>query len=119
MGRKIVHLEIFASDRLQIAQFYADLFGWEVRDFADMNYTMLDISEDEVGIGIGQATDEEPGATTFYIDSEDLAADLEAIKAKGGTVVVEPMEVPGVGKMAFFKDPAGNMMALAKFEDMM
>lgn len=118
MGRKIVHHEIFADDRLQTAQFYADLFGWEVRDFADMNYTMVDIDEDAPGIGIGQRSAENPGATTFYIDSEDLAADLEAIKVKGGTVVVEPMEVPGVGTMAFFADPAGNLMAIAKFENM-
>ena len=115
MGRNIVHLEIFAKNRVDLANFYADLFGWEVQDFADMNYTMLNIAKDAPGIGIGQATEENPGATTFYIDSSDLAADLEAIKAKGGTVIVEPMEVPGVGTMAFFQDPAGNLMAIANF----
>ncbi|GAB4574622.1 MAG: hypothetical protein Kow0077_22130 [Anaerolineae bacterium] len=118
MGRKIVHLEIFADDRLETARFYADLFGWEVQDYADMSYTMLNTPNQEMGIGIGQRTAEQPGMTTFYIESEDLQADLEAIKAKGGQVVVEPMDVPGVGSMAFFTDPSGNIMALGKFDNM-
>ncbi|MBN2469285.1 MAG: VOC family protein [Anaerolineae bacterium] len=118
MGRKIVHLEIFADDRVKTAQFYADLFGWEVQDYADMNYTMLNLDSGEPGIGIGQPSEQNPGYTAFYIDSADLEADLAAIRARGGEVVVEPMQVPGVGSMAFFKDPAGNLVALGKFEQM-
>lgn len=116
--RKIVWLELFAQDRAATAKFYGDLFGFEVKDFPDMNYTTLDTGNDELGIGIGQVTDETPGATTFYIASTDIPADLEKIKAHGGIVVVEPMDIPGVGTMAFFKDPGGNLAALGDFQEM-
>lgn len=115
--RKIVWLELSADDRPALADFYTELFGFDSRDFSDMNYTTLQTgnSDEGFGIGIGQRTAENPGATTIYIESADLAADLEKIKAKGGTVVLEPMEIPGTGWMAFFTDPAGNMMALGNF----
>ncbi len=116
-GRKVVHLEIFGRERMASAQFYADLFGWEVRDYPDMQYTMLRTGNQEIGIGVGQASDGQPALPTFYIESTDLQADLQAIRNKGGIVVEEPFEVPGVGWLAFFKDPAGNLIALGKFEE--
>jgi predicted enzyme related to lactoylglutathione lyase len=113
--RNVVHLEIFADDRLATARFYCDLFGWDHRDFAENDYSTLATGNEEIAIGIGQRTAEQPGATTFYIESDDLAADLKAVEAAGGTMIVPPMEVPGVGSMAFFTDPSGNIMALGKF----
>jgi predicted enzyme related to lactoylglutathione lyase len=113
--RNIVHLEISAKDRLALANFYADLFGWEVRDFADMNYTTLGIGNKETGLGIMNATDEAPGGVSFYIESTDLEGDLAAIVKKGGEVLMPRMDVEGVGSMAFFRDPAGNVLALGDF----
>jgi predicted enzyme related to lactoylglutathione lyase len=116
--RKVVWLEIFTDDRTKTAKFYADLFGFEIQDFPDMNYTTLSTGNEETGIGIGQRTADNPGATTIYIESSNLEADLKAIEAKGGQVVIPPMEVPNVGRMAFFTDPGGNMMALGDFIQM-
>lgn len=113
--RSIVHLEIAAKDRLALANFYADLFEWEVQDFADMNYTMLGIGNKEAGLGIMNATDGAPGGVAFYIESTDLEGDLAAIVEKGGEVFMPRMDVEGVGSMAFFKDPAGNVLALGDF----
>ncbi len=115
--RKVVWLEIFADDRGELAGFYTELFGFDFKDYPDMNYTTLSTGngDEGFGIGIGQRTEENPGVTTIYIESGDLEADLAAIKGKGGTVVEESMEVPGVGRMAFFKDPGGNFMALGDF----
>lgn len=113
--RKIVHLEFNARDRAALGRFYADLFGWEVRDFPDMDYTTLNTGNEELGIGIGQVTEQNPPLITWYIESTDLAADLKAIEARGGTVVEPLIDVPGVGQMAYFTDPAGNFMALGKF----
>ena len=113
--RKIAWLEMSAPNRLQTAQFYADIFGLELKDYPDMRYTTLATGNADLGIGIGQPTEENPGGTYFYFESDDLEADLEAIKRKGGQVVAEPFEVPNVGSMAFFRDPGGNIMALGKF----
>ena len=94
--RKIAWLEMSAPNRLQTAQFYADIFGLELKDYPDMRYTTLATGNADLGIGIGQPTEENPGGTYFYFESDDL-------------------EVPNVGSMAFFRDPGGNIMALGKF----
>ena len=82
-----------------------------------MNYTTMSTgnSDPGFGIGIGQVTPEQPGMAVFYIESQDIQADLKAIQSKGGQAVDEPMDIPGVGTIAFFKDPAGNLMAIANF----
>jgi predicted enzyme related to lactoylglutathione lyase len=115
MVRKVVHLELYADDRPATAKFYAELFGWGLRDFPDMGYTTLATGSEETGVGIGTRSAESPAGPVLYIESVDLQADLQAIVAQGGKAVDEPMEIPGVGTIAFFKDPAGNLMALGKF----
>jgi predicted enzyme related to lactoylglutathione lyase len=115
--RKIVHLELPAQDRLALAHFYSDLFGWDIRDFPEMDYTMLDTGNQETGVGLMPSTDDSPGGMAWYVESEDVEADLCTIGARGGTVLVPCFTVAGVGDMAFFADPAGNVMALGKFLD--
>jgi predicted enzyme related to lactoylglutathione lyase len=44
--------------------------------------------------------------------SEDIEADLKAIKAKGGKALMPKIEIPNVGYFAMFTDPTGNMLAL-------
>lgn len=117
-GRRVVHLELTGSDRLASARFYAELFGWEMKDYPDMQYTTLNTGNQEIGIGIGPASNGQTSPPTFYIESADLEADLQAIRAAGGEVVEEVLHVPGVGSMAYFKDPAGNLIALGKFDGM-
>ncbi len=46
-----------------------------------------------------------PSNLTFYVDVDDLATYREKIVAAGGEMVVDEMEVPGVGTLALFKDP--------------
>jgi predicted enzyme related to lactoylglutathione lyase len=46
-----------------------------------------------------------PVGTVVTVDVADLAATLEKVQALGGQVVVLPMDVPGIGKLAYIKDP--------------
>ena len=55
-----------------------------------------------------------PTNLTFYVDVDDLATYREKIVAAGGEMVVDEMEVPGVGLLALFKDPDGRVIGLWK-----
>jgi predicted enzyme related to lactoylglutathione lyase len=37
---------------------------------------------------------------------------LERIKSNGGTVVSPKMTLPGIGYLAYFKDPQGNIFGI-------
>ena len=53
-----------------------------------------------------------PGNLTFYIDVDDIAAYNQKIKEAGGKIIVESMEVPGVGAFSLFEDPDGRVLGL-------
>ncbi|MHC4823248.1 MAG: VOC family protein [Planctomycetota bacterium] len=59
----------------------------------------------EGSIGGGIMKPEEgpmPGNMALYIEVDDLAPYREKIVAAGGTILVEEMEIPGVGKFSLF-----------------
>ena len=50
----------------------------------------------------------------FYIDVDDLEAYGEKIKQAGGKLVVEKMDVPGIGQFSLFEDPDGRVIGMWK-----
>jgi predicted enzyme related to lactoylglutathione lyase len=110
--RSIVHIELSAKDREKAAEFYSELFGWEVQQIPEMNYATFRAGEGPGG-GFNPVSDDNPaGTVTIYINSEDIEADLSKIESLGGKTLVPKTEIPTVGWFAMFEDPTGNKLAL-------
>ena len=110
----IVHIEFSAKDREEAGKFYSEAFGWQVQQIPDMNYATYETGEG-VGGGLNPVSDEYPaGTVAVYIGTDDIEASLKKVEELGGKTVVPKMEVPGMGWMAFFNDPTGNMVGLWK-----
>lgn len=108
----IIHIELPVQDTKSAAKFYKDVFEWNITFDEQMNYTMFG-AEGGTGGGFNPVSEDNPvGNVLLYINTPDLKASLEKIKASGGTVVLESYEIPSVGTMATFKDPTGNLLAL-------
>ncbi|MEP4804019.1 MAG: VOC family protein, partial [Hyphomicrobiales bacterium] len=45
-------------------------------------------------------------------------ASVERVKKAGGSVISEPMDMPGVGRMCTIADPQGARIALITYESM-
>lgn len=119
MTDPIVHLELAAEDRGQLARFYQENFGWEVQEFEEMNYTTFSTGEGNLGGGFNPVTDDNPAGTIVpYISVDDINASLEKVTASGGTDPSEILDIPGVGLIAHFTDPSGNRMALLQPAEM-
>jgi predicted enzyme related to lactoylglutathione lyase len=43
---------------------------------------------------------------------EDIAKGMEQVRAAGGEVLGEPMDIPGVGLYVSFRDTEGNRVSL-------
>jgi hypothetical protein len=54
----------------------------------------------------------QPPAWTTYVSVTDADASIAKVKAAGGMVFVEPMDVLDVGRMAVFADPSGAAAAV-------
>ncbi len=125
MGSPVVHFEIQASDRPALAQFYAEVFGWTHVAAPGMPYTLLGPTgedpstgeEPSSGIGGGMldrngpAPQDGAGVNGFVcvIQVDDLDETHRRVDQHGGRIVVEPMDVQGVGRVFYFTDPDGNL----------
>ena len=112
----ITHVEFSTIDRKASAKFYADVFGWQVQDYPEMNYTTLNSGE-KTEIGLNPIGEDYPaGTVAVYIQTDDVAASLARVQAAGGIIQNPETEIPGVGWFGFFKDPSGNMVGLMKWK---
>lgn len=122
----VVHFELPAEDRARATDFYARVFGWEINQLGpDMNnYAVVMTTEStpkgpiKPGIingGIYEKT-AEMGAQhpSVVIEVDDVSAHLKKIEDAGGARIGEPMEIPGVGTYAVFRDPEGNQLSILK-----
>ena len=117
MGR-VVHFEIHAIAPEEAARFYSAIFGWDIAKWrGPIPYWLISTGETGPGIDGGIVPSKEDAlasiaAVNAYVCTvavESLDETLAAVKNHGGTVVVEKHEVPGVGVLAHFKDPDGNI----------
>ena len=116
MGKPVVHWEFWSEDPEKVSGFYRDVFDWEIRHIAEMDYRMVETGG-EGGINGGIMKPKQgpwPGKLAFYIDVDDLAEYGKKIVDAGGKILVDQIDVPGVGSFSLFEDPDGRVLGLWK-----
>jgi uncharacterized protein len=113
MGQQVVHFEVVGKDADKLRSYYGELFGWEFGEpMGPTNYTTVQ-DPDGIGGGIGSAPEGYPGHVTFYVQVPDVGASLERAESLGGSRMMGPDEVPGVGiVIGLFTDPEGHVIGL-------
>lgn len=112
--------ELATTDYRSAFDFYSALFGWEEVSQHDMGeplgvYFTFGRNGKAIG-GIYKATPEMPGPFWLgYVRVKDLQQTVKKVKSSGGTVITEPMEVPGGDLIAQFNDPQGATFAAHMF----
>ena len=121
MGR-LVHFEIHASKPEQLVEFYEGVFGWTLTKWdGPMEYWMIATGPDgQAGINGGLVRRQGPAAAdgqavnafVCTVDVDDLDATLARVDEHGGLTAVPRNAVPGIGWLAYVKDPDGNILGL-------
>jgi predicted enzyme related to lactoylglutathione lyase len=112
-------VELGTSDASAAKDFYSKLFGWNYDDKPmgpDGVYTMLMVKGKDAG-GLYELMPDmkaqgiPPHWLSYVLVS---SADETAAKAKatGATLLKEPFDVPGAGRMAVMQDPTGAVFAI-------
>ena len=120
IGRIIWH-DLFSGDRQRSMEFYRRVAGWQymtehATDFAwggGEKEFILALLDDEAGAGIAQTPEAFPNSWIAYVEVADVGAACAQAEKLGGTILREPFEVPGVGRNALLRDPAGALIGLA------
>jgi predicted enzyme related to lactoylglutathione lyase len=125
---RVVHFEIHASDPERAVAFYRELFGWTLQKWeGPMDYWLVGTGAAPApGIdgglvrrrGPAPAEGQAVNAFVCTVDVDQLDETLARAAALGATTAVPKMAVPGVGWLAYVKDPDGNILGLMQADAM-
>ena len=106
MTGHIVFFDIAGPPELNLATFYANVFGWEVDHTGQFTVAITS--------PLRGAFRPDPAEKRIYLGVADVTATLASIVEAGGTIDAPRFEVPGVVVLGLFRDPAGNQMGLVE-----
>ena len=117
-----IHFEIHASNPKRVQAFYRALFGWQFQSGGGPTEYWLTTTGAATDPGIngglirrrGPAPTEGQAVNAFVctVDVPSVDATLAVLAAAGGTVALPKMPVPGIGWLAYLKDPDGNICGI-------
>jgi len=112
--RPVVHWEIESQQPDVLRAFYRELFNWRIEDDpGPIAWIPAGVGGPEPGPS-GHIRTSDRSGVTLYVQVADLAASLARAAAIGGTVVMEPFDLPGGPTLAGITDPEGNPVTLVQ-----
>jgi uncharacterized protein len=108
---KICYIEMPAMDIARSAEFYRNVFGWNIRKRGDGSTAFDDTTGEVSGSWVlGRPPAAKPGLL-LYIMVDSVAVAVDAVVAHGGEIV-QPIGVDAPEITARFRDPGGNVIGL-------
>ena len=120
----VVHFEMPYDDQVRMTKFYQQAFGWQTEGLGEKmgNYVLATTTEaDENGPKRSGAINggffaRNPDWPAQYpsvvIAVDNVNEAMENVRRAGGTVLGEPMEIPGVGDYVSIMDTEGNRVSM-------
>ncbi len=109
-------VELGTPDIEATQAFYRELFGWEIPELpnsAELGGYRRAKKDGKDVAGVAPLMQEgQPPAWSTYVSVTDAAATLAAVGDAGGQVIVDAMDVVGLGTMAVFSDPTGAVCGI-------
>jgi hypothetical protein len=118
---RVVHFEIHGSDPDRLVAFYTELFAWQITKWeGPMDYWLIATGSTAPGIdgailrrrGAAPAPGQAVNAYVCTVDVDDLDATLERAAGLGAQMAMPRMAVPGIGWLAYIRDPDENLLGL-------
>lgn len=118
---RVVHFEIHASEPERLVAFYEHVFGWSFTAWeGPWPYWLIDTGEAPPGInggllrrrGDAPAVGQPVNAFVCTVGVADVAATVARAVEGGGAVAVPVDEVAGIGRLAYVRDPDGNLVGV-------
>jgi uncharacterized protein len=117
---RVIHFEIHADDPRRAANFYQEVFGWQIQKWDGPADYWLVTTGKPPEPGIDGAILQRRGpingdAVIAYVCTIDVVSvddTIAKITSLGGTIALPKDPVPGVGWLAYAKDTEGNIFGV-------
>lgn len=109
---RVTHFELPSDDLAASRKFYENVFGWKLEQYPGMDYWLVTTGEPGTpGIdgAIGGAANGMK-ATVNTVEVDNLDETIRQVLANGGTVIMPKDEIPGVGFLAYVREPGGAVL---------
>jgi hypothetical protein len=110
--------ELATTDTEKASAFYSGLFGWEcTKDDMPTGPYYTFKNQGRMGGGMLQMTEEwgdMPSNWSVYFSVEDCDATVQQARELGGMNLMDPFEIPEVGRFAVMQDPQGAYFTVIK-----
>jgi hypothetical protein len=115
-----IHFELTAIDPARAITFYKAVLGWTIEPAGGpVEYYLITTgptTEPGINGAITRTRDGSVG-TVNTISVASVDAVVAAATANGGTVLMTPQAMPGVGRLALCKDTEGNVFGILQMEN--
>lgn len=116
----VVHFEVPFDNKERANKFYQDVFGWQMIDIPEMNYTIARTGETDeqnmlVNKGMingGMTSRVKDEGPVIVIDVPSIDEHITKIEAAGGSVVAPKMDIGDMGYYARVTDSEGNVIGI-------
>ena len=108
--------ELLTPDRRVSGEFYTQLFGWTTKAEGDYTEYLLSGASQAGMIQIEEGWGDVPPRWNVYFrvnDCDDAAARAMDL---GGSIIVPPGDIPGVGRFSTLQDPLGAEFSVIRLE---
>jgi len=116
---RIIHFEIPVDDIKKATDFYARIFGWDMKTRTGSwgSFTSIETGKSsETGIN-GSFFKKSTVPQEFHrminiIEVADINSMMERVKTNGGSIIFGPIDYVDLGKMVYFRDTEGNILGM-------
>lgn len=112
---RVIHFEIAAKEPERTAEFYSTVFGWKIRKWEGPEEYWHVTTGSAANPGIDGGIAPPNNLFTGYVNTIEVPVIddyIILINKSGGKVLTDKMTVPGVGYLAYCKDPEGNIFGV-------
>src|SRR4051794_36375199 len=106
--------ELTTAEVKAAEEFYSRLFGWTTEPWlaAGDGYRLVKVGGQQIGgiAGAGPKEAQRPAAWGIYVTVTDVDVTARKVVELGGRVLVEPQDIPKVGRFCVIEDPQGGVI---------
>ena len=112
--------ELMTTDIEVAKSFYAQMFNWQFEGVqSDMPYTMAKVNNQEAA-GLMPMPPEASGMPPMwgaYVTVDDVEASAKQAEVLGGKILLEPRDIPDVGRFCVISDPQGAALSIITYNN--
>lgn len=113
--------ELMTTDPEAAAEFYSAVFGWSAQDMPmpEGTYKVMKIGEESVSgiMNIPVMAKGAPPSWGSYMTVDNVDTSVAKAKELGATILLEPQDIPSIGRFSLIRDPQGAVFHIITYAD--